>query len=94
MAQPEILIGDDDEWLFIRYMTFRNAGDQEPEHSHSHFHYTVIFKGRALFKVKGKLVEYSAPAMVAIDGGEMHQITALEPDTHAACIHDVRKLRG
>jgi quercetin dioxygenase-like cupin family protein len=84
--QPEILLGIDRN-IYVRQMTFKKAGDQEPEHQHQHDHHTVLFKGRALFKIKDKLVEQSAPAMVFIEAHTTHQITALEDDTQCACVH-------
>lgn len=89
--QPEIILGQDRS-LYIRHMTFKSAGDQEPEHQHQHDHHTVLFKGRALFKVKGLLIEHTAPAIVFIEANTDHQITALEDDTQCACIHDIRDL--
>lgn len=86
-ADPDVQLGDNDKFLFIRYMTFTKAGDQEPEHQHQFGHYTALFKGRALFKVEDRLVEKQAPALVWIDANSDHQITALEDDTQAACIH-------
>jgi len=88
---PDIIIGQD-KYLFVRQMIFKQAGDQEPEHSHPFDHHTVLFKGRALFHVEGKLKEFVAPAMVFIAANAKHQITALEDDTQAACIHFIGNL--
>jgi quercetin dioxygenase-like cupin family protein len=96
---PDIILGDASEYavlhndafpLFVRLLVFKNAEDQEPEHVHRDGHFTALLKGKALFKIEGKLVEYSAPQLVWIAAGSKHQITALEDDTQCACIHDKR----
>lgn len=92
MSSPDVRIGED-RWLFIRQMTFRKSGDREPAHAHAFDHHTVLFKGRAAFKVKGEWREVSAPALVFIEANEMHEIVAQEDDTQAACIHYVGNLR-
>jgi quercetin dioxygenase-like cupin family protein len=91
MAAPEIQIGIDRD-LFIRHMTFLKAGDQEPEHRHAFDHHTVLFTGKALFKINDKLVEQSAPALVFIAKNTDHQITALEDGTQCACVHYIGNL--
>lgn len=99
MAAPEIVIGDASEFasqhadafpLFTRLMIFKDAGDQEPEHSHRDGHFTALLVGKALFNVEGRLVEKTAPCLVWIAAGSKHQITALDQGTIAACIHDKR----
>lgn len=99
MAAPDSIIGDASDFsiqhkdafpLYVRLMIFKSAGDQEPEHSHRDGHYTALLKGRALFNIEGRLVEKKAPELVWISAGSKHQITALEDDTQAACVHDKR----
>jgi quercetin dioxygenase-like cupin family protein len=99
MAAPDCSIGDATDFakthkdafpLFVRLMIFKHAGDQEPEHTHRDGHFTALLKGRALFNIEGRLIEYSAPTLIWIAAGSKHQITALEDDTQCACIHDKR----
>lgn len=86
-TDPDVILGDEDDFLYIRYMTFNKAGDMEPRHSHQHGHYYALFKGKAKFFVEERQREFSAPALIWIDANEQHEIVALEDDTQGACIH-------
>ena len=89
---PDVKIGID-RHLYIRHMTFRNAGDREPVHQHQFDHHTVLFKGRAQFLIKGHVLEKVAPEVVFIEANTDHEIVALEDDTQCACVHVIANLR-
>ena len=93
MSTPAVQLGSDG-FLYIRQMHFLKAGDREPMHSHQFDHYTHLSRGRATFWVKGERREFAAPCLVFIEANEPHEIVALEDDTVACCIHDVRNMQA
>ncbi len=88
---PEIKVGCAGN-LYLRQMHFRRAGDVEQGHSHSYDHFTVLAAGRLRVEIAGVLAsEYSAPNMILIRKGVVHQLTALEAGTLALCCHALHR---
>jgi hypothetical protein len=89
MNTPEIAIGCVAN-LWSRQMHFKKAGDIEHGHTHQFDHLTLLAKGRLTVKVNGKISHFSAPHMIYIHKNYEHELTALEDDTLAYCIHALR----
>jgi hypothetical protein len=78
-------------------MTFARAGDQEVGHSHTHDHISLVSAGSALVEIydedrkdylPGRV--FTAPAMVFVQQGRVHRITAQQADTVVCCVHALR----
>ena len=85
--------------VYIRFMTFENAGDDMPGHYHTYDHVTLITSGRVRYELldgpDGVVVsskEFTAPDAVFVDKNHCHRIVALEPGTTSACIHAMRSI--
>ena len=89
MNPPEVNIGCVAN-LFSRMMHFKSAGDVEIGHTHQFDHLTLLAKGKLQVTVDGKVTEFTAPHMIYIHKDKVHEITALEDDTVAYCIHALR----
>jgi quercetin dioxygenase-like cupin family protein len=93
MSQPEIRMGYvADVW--VRQMHFLNAGDVEMGHTHDFDHTTLLASGALSVKVDGVVTEFKAPHMILIKAEYEHELTALEPNTVAYCVHAVRNTGG
>jgi quercetin dioxygenase-like cupin family protein len=88
---PEVAIGCVSN-MFVRQMSFKQAGDTEQGHIHSFDHLTLLSTGRLLVEVPQGTTIYNAPAMIFIHKDVTHKLTALEPNTLAYCIHGLRDL--
>jgi quercetin dioxygenase-like cupin family protein len=80
--------------LFVKQMVFRKAGDKEHGHAHLHDHLTLLTKGKLRVTVNGKDTDFTAPAHIYIKADVVHELTALEDDTIAHCIHALRDEDG
>lgn len=78
--------------VFVRQMNFQNVGDIEYGHIHSFDHLTLLAKGSLSVNVNGNVSTYTAPMMIFIKADIEHELTALENDTIAYCIHALREL--
>ena len=76
--------------LFSRQMHFEKAGDVEHGHTHSFDHLTLLANGKLKIVVEGKESIFTAPQMIYIKAEKMHELTALEDNTVAYCIHALR----
>lgn len=76
--------------LWVKQMHFEESGDVMTGHSHKFDHPTLIAKGSVSVKVNDKTTTFTAPHIVYIAKDQLHQITALEADTVAYCIHPLR----
>lgn len=93
MAKPEIRMGYvSDVWA--RQMRFKNAGDIEYGHTHDYDHLTLLAHGSLRVTVNGQPTEFKAPHMILIKAQFEHELTALEPETVAYCVHAVRNTGG
>ena len=89
MAYPTIAIGSVEN-LYSRMMHFKNAGDVEQGHAHQYNHLTLLAHGSLKVVVNGQETNFVAPNMIFIKEGEEHELTALEDNTVAYCIHALR----
>lgn len=93
MSQPEIRMGYvADVW--VRQMHFLNAGDVEMGHTHDFDHTTLLAAGALRVKVNGATTDFRAPHMIVIKAEHEHELTSLEPNTVAYCVHAVRTSIG
>jgi mannose-6-phosphate isomerase-like protein (cupin superfamily) len=76
--------------LFSKMMHFRHAGDFEVGHEHNFDHLTLLAKGKLKVTVDGAATEFTAPHMIYIKAGKVHELVALEDETVAYCIHALR----
>ena len=80
--------------LFCKQMLFAKAGDVEQGHCHSFDHTTLLGTGSVSVAVNGKSTKFTAPQMIFIKAELEHEITALEDNTVAYCIHALRNGDG
>jgi quercetin dioxygenase-like cupin family protein len=77
--------------IFTRMMRFEKIGDYEAGHSHVFDHLTLLAKGSLrVVAGDGKPTIFKAPHMIFIKKDIQHELTALEDDTVAFCIHALR----
>jgi quercetin dioxygenase-like cupin family protein len=76
--------------LFSRMMHFKKVGDIEIGHTHQFDHLTLLAKGSLKVIVDGAESVFKAPHMIYIHKDKVHELTALEDDTVAFCIHALR----
>jgi hypothetical protein len=89
MTHPSISIGCVAN-LYSRQMHFINAGDIEVGHTHQFDHLTLLAKGSLKVTVEGKATEFTAPQMIYIHAGKVHELEALTDGAVAYCIHALR----
>lgn len=89
MSKPEISIGCVAN-VYSRMMHFKNAGDIEHGHSHVFDHLTLLANGSLRVTINGENTDFKAPFMIYIKAGKEHELTALEDNTIACCIHALR----
>ena len=75
-------------------MLFAKAGDVEQGHCHAFDHTTLLGSGSVMVKTNGKSTKFTAPQMIFIAAELEHEITALEDNTVAYCIHALRDGNG
>lgn len=80
--------------LYSRQMVFSNKGDMELGHAHPFDHLTLLSAGALAVKVNGKETNFYAPHMIYIAKDVVHELTALEDNTVAFCIHPLRDGNG
>ena len=93
MATPEVKLGFVHN-LFSRMMHFKNAGDIEQGHTHQFDHLTLLAKGSLKVTINGISTTFVAPHMIFIRKDKMHELTALEDNTVAYCIHAITDNSG
>lgn len=76
--------------VYVRQMHFKQAGDVEQGHAHQFDHQTLLAKGSLKVVLEGVENTYHAPQIIFIREGHVHELTALEDDTLAYCIHALR----
>ena len=77
MAHPQVqlsLISN----LWIKLMTFENAGDINAGHKHVFDHPTLLVKGRMEVDIEGEKTIFEAPHIIFIAKETFHTLTALE----------------
>lgn len=80
--------------VFCKMMHFKKAGDVETGHKHQFDHVTLIAKGSLQIEIEGVKTEFKAPHVAFIRKEVIHELTALEDDTIAYCIHGLRDGEG
>jgi len=93
MSAPKINIGCVSN-LFSRQMQFEKIGDMEIGHKHPFDHLTLLATGKLKVKVNEKETIFTAPHMIYIAKDVVHELTALENNTVAYCIHPLRDGNG
>lgn len=76
--------------VYIRQMHFEKAGDVNEGHEHIFDHQTLLAKGSIKAVVDGKTSYFSAPQIIFIKAGVMHEFTSMEDGTLCFCIHALR----
>jgi len=76
--------------LWVKQMHFEDVGDTMQGHSHKFDHPTMVAYGSVRVTVEGQETIFKAPHIIFISKDKLHEITALEPDTVAYCIHPIR----
>lgn len=89
MSHPKIKIGCVAN-LWSRMMHFESAGDVEQCHTHVFDHLTLLASGSLKVVVDGVESVFKAPHMIYIHKDKEHELTALENNTVAYCIHALR----
>jgi hypothetical protein len=89
MTEPRKLIGVCAN-IHTRMLHFAKAGDKIVGHKHTFDHLTLLASGSLRVVVDGKESEFKAPHLIWIDKDKVHELTALEDDTVAACINGIR----
>ena len=77
---------------FIKVMDLKK-GDCVVTHKHAYTHAHILGKGRVLIDVNGQITEYVAPAVIEIEAGKHHGITALE-DSTGFCVHNTSEIEA
>jgi len=65
--------------VWVRSMSFAEAGETYHGHTHQFDHMSLLTKGRVAVRVQGTWSEYVAPSFVEIRKDDEHEIVALEP---------------
>lgn len=89
MSEPRKLIGVCAN-IHTRMMHFVKAGDKIVGHKHTFDHLTLLASGSLRLVVDGKESDFKAPHLIWIDKDKVHELTALEDNTVAACINGIR----
>lgn len=89
MAAPESKISLVSN-VWVKQMLFENVGDISEAHDHAFDHQTLLAHGKVLVTVNGKSKEFSAPTIIFIRAGQLHEIKAVEAGTVCYCIHPIR----
>jgi hypothetical protein len=81
--------------LWIRQMFFENIGDIHDGHSHTYDHLTLLAHGRlrvSIIDEQGQRIstDFTAPHMIWIEKGKVHDLESLEPGTVSYCVHALR----
>jgi len=89
MSQPKVKIACVSN-LYSREMIFEKTGDVEVGHTHTFDHITFLASGKLRVTTKNGISEFQAPQMIFIHKDYEHELTALEDNTVAYCIHALR----
>lgn len=89
LSMPEASIGLVSN-LWVKMMHFKKTGDIEQGHAHVFDHLTLLASGSLRVVVNGASSDFKAPHMIYIKKDAVHELTALEDNTVAYCIHALR----
>jgi hypothetical protein len=76
--------------VFIRQMLFEKNGDVNEGHAHVFDHQTLLARGSIKAVVDGHTSYFTAPQIIFIKAGILHEFTAMEDNTLCYCIHALR----
>jgi quercetin dioxygenase-like cupin family protein len=76
--------------VYSRMMHFEKNGDIEIGHKHQFDHLTLLASGSLKVNIEGQESIFKAPHMIYIHKDKIHELTALEDNTVAYCIHALR----
>lgn len=76
--------------MWVKMMHFKKAGEIEQGHAHVFDHLTLLASGALRVVVNGVSSDFKAPHMIYIKKDAVHELTALEDNTVAYCIHALR----
>jgi quercetin dioxygenase-like cupin family protein len=76
--------------LWIKLMTFENAGDVNEGHEHEFDHITLLTNGSVEVDVNGTKSIFTAPQIIYTQKKTIHTMTALEDNTTASCVIAIR----
>lgn len=76
--------------LWVKMMHFKKAGEVEQGHAHVFDHMTLLASGSMRVVVDGISTDFKAPHMIYIKKNAVHELTALEDNTIAYCVHALR----
>jgi quercetin dioxygenase-like cupin family protein len=71
-------------------MHFKKTGDTELGHAHTFDHLTLLASGSLQVTVDDKTTVFNAPHMIFIKAEKVHELTAMQDNTVAFCIHALR----
>lgn len=77
--------------IWIKQMSFPLAGMIAQTHAHTFDHQTLVARGRLRVTVGDDVAEYVAPQIIVIQASAPHRLEALEDNTVAYCIHQIRE---
>lgn len=77
--------------IWIKQMSFPRAGMIAQTHAHTFDHQTLVARGRLRVTVGEDVADYTAPQIIVIQRSAPHRLEALEDETVAYCIHQVRE---
>lgn len=89
MTEPRKLIGICAN-IHTRMLHFAKAGDKIVGHKHTFDHLTLLAHGSLRVVIDGEESIFKAPHLIWIDKDKVHELTALEDNTVAACINGIR----
>jgi quercetin dioxygenase-like cupin family protein len=93
MNSPTIKLGYTGN-VYTRMMVFENVGDVEQGHTHEFDHLTLLATGSLKIVANGQETIFNSPHMIWINKDVQHELTSLEPNTVAYCIHAVHGKNG
>lgn len=78
--------------VFIKQLTFREAGQVMRSHVHCYDHQTLLAAGRIAMHVEGEETTiHDAPTILVVKAGLTHEFLSLQPNTVLYCIHAIKE---
>jgi len=76
--------------VWIKQMTFKQAGDFMQGHTHKFDHQTLLAFGDFEIVLDGETYKASSGTILFIESGKVHSVRALTAGALAYCIHPIR----
>lgn len=80
--------------VWIRQKHFPVVGKELNGHTHKYDHVSLLAKGKVKVRIGDIEKEFTAPTFIVIRKDDVHNVTALEPDTLWYCIFADRDIDG